>query len=160
MVGTVWPGGGGLGHRALDEGQFRNNFCLVFRVFFLWISIIDVCEIIFKQIYTKIEEKTVKNRYFSKIKSQISQNYLLFLRNLDFCTPNLVYDGSYGFLSKGDNFLWEKIPKSDHSSNIRIVFSCLVLGKSSKIALFNTFVWISRYFADIGPFLTANRKVR
>ena len=83
-----------------------------------------------------------------------------FLRNLDFCTPNLVSDGSFGFLSKGDNYFWEKIPKTDHSSNIRIIFSCLVLGKSSKIALFNTFVWISRYFADIGPFLTENRKVR
>ena len=129
--------------------------------FFSWITIIDVCGGIFKQIYTKIEEKLWKTDIFPKLKVKYPKiTFFFFLRNLDFCTPNLVYDGSYGFLSKGDNFLWEKIPKSDHSSNIRIVFSCLVLGKSSKIALFNTFVWISRYFADIGPFLTANRKVR
>ena len=83
-----------------------------------------------------------------------------FLRNLDFCTPNLVSDGSFGFLSKGDNYFWEKIPKTDHSSNVRIIFSCLVLGKSSKIALFHTVFWIARYCADLGPFFTQNRKVR
>ena len=101
----------------------------------------------------------MKNKYFSKIKGQISSK-LPFLRNLDFCTPNLVSDGSFGFLSKGDNYFWEKIPKTDHSSNIRIIFPCLVLGKSSKIALFHTVFWIPRYSADLGPFLTQNRKVR
>ena len=103
--------------------------------------------------------KTVKNRYFSKIKGQMSSK-LPFLRNLDFYTPNLVSDGSFGFSSKGDNYFWEKIPKTDHSSNIRIIFSCLVLGKSSKIALFHTVFWIPRYSADLGPFLTQNHKIR
>ena len=109
--------------------------------------------------FTPKLKKSSENRYFSKIKGQMSSK-LPFLRNLDFYTPNLVSDGSFGFLSKGDNYFWEKIPKTDHSSNIRIIFTCLVLDKSSKIALFHTVFWIARYCADLGPFFTQNRKVR
>ena len=134
----------------------KDNFGIIFLclllIFFSLITIIDA------DLHHNWR-KTVKNRYFSKIKGQISSK-LPFLRNLDFCTPNLVSDGSFGFLSKGDYYFWEKIPKTDHSSNVRIIFSCLVLGKSSKIALFHTVFWIPRYSADLGPFLTQNPIVR